>query len=138
FWMEEKNQNSSFAYPIFLTCCVHGKVHLPRLVESSPYLLNLYTSSNSDAISFWKNIRRYNNVLACTSFSANINMIPGQGISNFHIHSQIYHRISSLLSEEGSQLAFAQLYIYDSVHKNAHHHNVMADLDNTILQNLLT
>ncbi|CAG8726119.1 9883_t:CDS:1, partial [Funneliformis mosseae] len=52
FWMEEKNQNSSFAYPTFLTCCAHGKVRLPRLVELPPYLLNLYTSSNSDAISF--------------------------------------------------------------------------------------
>ncbi|CAG8735692.1 16402_t:CDS:1, partial [Funneliformis mosseae] len=111
---------------------------LPRLVEPSPYLLNLYTSSNSDAISFWKNIRRYNNILACTSFSANINTIPGQGISDFRIHSQVYHHIGSLLPEEGFQPAFAQLYIYDSVHKNAYRHNVMADLDNTILQNLLT
>ncbi|CAG8745890.1 8797_t:CDS:2, partial [Funneliformis mosseae] len=50
--MEEKNQNSSFAYPTFSTCCAHGKVRLPRLVEPPPYLLNLYTSSNSNAISF--------------------------------------------------------------------------------------
>ncbi|CAG8705246.1 13676_t:CDS:1, partial [Funneliformis mosseae] len=113
----------SFAYPTFSTCCAHGKVRLPCLVEPPPYLLNLYTSSNSDAISFQKNIRRYNNVLACTSFDANINTIPEQGISDFRIHGQVYHRISSFLPEEGSQPAFAQLYIYDSVHENAHSHN---------------
>ncbi|CAG8741764.1 2919_t:CDS:2, partial [Funneliformis mosseae] len=105
--IKEKNQNSSFAYPIFSTCCVHSKVRLPRLVEPPPYLLNLYTSSNSDAISFRKNIRRYNNILACISFGANINTIPGQGISDFRIHGQVYHRIDSLLPEEGFQPAFA-------------------------------
>ncbi|CAG8681043.1 3820_t:CDS:2, partial [Funneliformis mosseae] len=79
FWMEEKNRNSSFAYPTFLTCCAHDK----------------------------KNIRRYNNVLAYTLFGAYINTIPGQGISDFCIHGQVYHRIDSLLLEEGSQLTFA-------------------------------
>ncbi|CAG8749126.1 9663_t:CDS:1, partial [Funneliformis mosseae] len=138
FWMKEKNQNSSFTYPTFSTCCAHGKVRLLRLVEPPPYLLNLYTSSNSDAISFWKNIRHYNNVLVCISFGANINMIPGQGISDFCIHGQVYHHISLLLPEEGFQPAFAQLYIYDSIYENVHRHNVMVDLDDTILQNLLT
>ncbi|CAG8741558.1 11526_t:CDS:2, partial [Funneliformis mosseae] len=136
--MEEKNRNSSFAYPTFSTYCTHGKVRLLRLVKPPPYLLNLYTSSNSDAISFRKNIRCYNNVLAYTSFGTNINTIPEQGISDFRIHGQVYHRIGLLLPEEGSQPAFAQLYIYNSVHENAYRHNVMVDLDNTILQNLLT
>ena len=106
FWMEEKNRNSSLASPTFSTCCAHGKVCLPHLIEPPPYLLNLYTSSNSDAISFRKNIRRYNNVLACTSFDANINVISGQGISDFRIHGQVYHHIGSLLPEDGLQLVF--------------------------------
>ncbi len=137
FWMKEKNRNSSLASPAFSTCCAHGKVHLPRLIDLLPYLLNLYTSSDSDAVSFRKNIRRYNNVLTYTSFGADINVIPGQGISDFCIHGQVYHRISSLLPEDGLQPAFAQLYIYDSEHENANCCNVMPDLNDTILHNLL-
>ena len=110
---------------------------MPRLIDLPSYLLNLYTSFDSDAVSFRKNIRRYNNVLTYTSFGADINVIPGQGISDFRIYGQVYHRISLLLPEDGLQLAFAQLYIYDSEHKNANRHNVMPDLDNAILCNLL-
>jgi len=110
--MEEKNQNSSFASPTFSACCAYGKVY----DRPPPYLANLYTSFDSDAISFHKNIRGYNNVLACTSLSANIDVIPGQSISDFRIHGQVYHLISSLLPKEGLQPAFAQLYIYDSEH----------------------
>ncbi|GBB91115.1 hypothetical protein RclHR1_18230005 [Rhizophagus clarus] len=137
FWLEEKDHNSSHASPTFSFCCAHGKVLLPHLHEPPPYLLNLYTSSECDAISFHKNIRRYNNVLACTSFGASIDTIPGQGISNFRIHGQVYHLIGSLLPEEGQQPAFAQLYIYDSEHENEHRNNVIQELDNEILQNLL-
>ncbi|PKY58404.1 hypothetical protein RhiirA4_480296 [Rhizophagus irregularis] len=137
FWMEEKNRNSSLASPAFSICCAHGKVCLAPLIVLPPYLLNLYTSSDSDAVSFRKNIRRYNNVLVCTSFGADINVIAGQGISDFRIHSQVYHRIGSLLPEDGLQPAFAQLYIYDTEHENANRHNVMPDLNNGILHNLL-
>src|SRR5204863_8696006 len=118
-------------------CCAHGKVLLPRLIEPPPYLLNLYTSSESDAISFRKNIRCYNNILACTSFGANIEKFQGQGVSNFRTHGQVYHRIGPLLPEEGQPPGFAQLYIYDSEHENMNRHNIMQDLDNNILQNLL-
>jgi len=122
---------------MFSICCAHGKVLLPRLLEPPPYLPNLYTSSECDIISFRKNIRSYNNVLACTSFGASIDIIPGQGISNFRIHGQVYHLIGPLLPKEGQQPAFAQLYIYDTEHENEHRNNVMQELDNGILQNLL-
>jgi hypothetical protein len=135
FWLEEKDCNSSRASPTFSICCAHGKVLLPHLLEPLPYLLNLYTSLESDAISFRKNIRRYNNVLAYTSFGTSIDTIPGQGISNFRIHGQVYHLIGPLLPEEGQQPVFAQLYIYDSEHENEYRNNVMQDLDNNILQN---
>jgi len=135
--LEEKDQSSNRTSPTFSICCAHGKVFLPPLTEPPSYLLNLYTSSESDAISFHKNIRRYNNVLACTSFGANIETFQGQGISNFRIHGQVYHWIGSLLPEEGHQPAFAQLYIYDSEHEIENRYNVMQELDEEILQNLL-
>jgi hypothetical protein len=137
FWMEERNSSSSHASPILSICCAHGKVLLPRLIEPPSYLLNLYTSSEPDAISFCKNIRSYNNILLCTSFGANIEKFQGQGVSNFHIHGQVYHRIGPLLPEKGHTPAFAQLYIYDSMHENKNYHKIMQKLDENILQNLL-
>ncbi|CAG8818740.1 25478_t:CDS:2, partial [Racocetra persica] len=72
FWMIEKNQNSRYVASKFPLCCASSKVQLPSLLEPLPYLLNLYTSTNSDAINFRKHVRSYNSTLVCTSFSANI------------------------------------------------------------------
>src|SRR5436189_217331 len=80
---------------------------------------------------------RYNNLLACTSFGANINNeFRGQGVSNFRIHGQIYHCIGSLLPDDGCSPTFAQLYIYDTEHENRNRHNIMQDLDDNILKHL--
>ena len=38
----------------------------------------------------------------------------GSGPYVFKLHGQNYHRIGSLLLEEGSTTKFAQLYIYDT------------------------
>jgi len=136
YWIEEKDRNSSRVSPTFTTCCAHGKVNLPPLVEPPSYLLNLYTSSDSDANSFRKNIRRYNSVLACTSFGANLDEFQGQGISNFRIHGQVYHLIGSLLPKESHTPTFAQLYIYDTDHEIENRNNIIQGLDEDILQNL--
>ncbi|CAB5188308.1 unnamed protein product [Rhizophagus irregularis] len=72
FWLCEKNRNSSLSSPRFAMCCAGGKVHLPPVLDPPPYLLDLYTSFHSEAISFQKNIRAYNGILACSSFGANI------------------------------------------------------------------
>ncbi|PKC00614.1 hypothetical protein RhiirA5_382331 [Rhizophagus irregularis] len=44
----------------------------------------------SDAVSFRKNIRRYNNVLACTSFGASIDIIPGQDLIKTNVPDEIF------------------------------------------------
>jgi len=137
FWIEEKEYHSSKTTPSFAVCCAGGKVRLPPLLRPPRYLIDLYTSLNSDATSFHKNIRGYNNLLACTSFGANIsNEFQGRGVSNFKIHGQVYHCIGSLLPEEGHSPTFAQLYIYDTEHENRNRHNIMQDLDNNILRHL--
>jgi hypothetical protein len=62
-------------------CCAGGKVRLPPVLDPPPYLLDLYTSSHSEAISFRKNIRAYNGILAYSSFGANIDeSFQGQGV----------------------------------------------------------
>ena len=137
FWIDDKDHNSSQASPSFAICCVGGKVSLPPLLKPPSYILDLYTSSSSDAALFRKNIRGYNNILACTSFGANIDeRFQGQGVSNFRIHGQVYHRIGSLLPENEHFPAFAQLYIYDTEHENENRQSIMQDLNNDILLNL--
>jgi hypothetical protein len=57
-------------------------------------------------------------------------------VSNFKIHGQIYHRIGSLLPDEGQNPVFAQLYIYDTDHENSNRLRIMRNLNADILQNL--
>ncbi|GET04345.1 hypothetical protein GLOIN_2v1464680 [Rhizophagus clarus] len=53
-------------------------------------------------------IRAYNRIFACSSLGANIDeSFQDQGVSNFKIHGQIYHRIGSLLPDEGQNPVFA-------------------------------
>ena len=86
FWINEKDQNSSLAFPSFAVCCAGGKINLSPLLKPPSYLLYLYTSSNSDATTFRKNIRGYNNLLAYTSFGANISKeFQGQGLKVYLI-----------------------------------------------------
>ncbi len=65
-------------------CYANSKIHLLPLLKPLLYLLNLYTSSASDADSFHKNIRAYNNIFTCISFDANINKeFHSHNVSNF-------------------------------------------------------
>jgi hypothetical protein len=137
FWIDEKNQKSTWISPTFSVCCANGKVKLMPLLKPPPYLMNLYTSSESEANSFRRNVRSYNSLLACTSFGANVNdEFQNRGVSNFSIHGQVYHLIGTLLPEEGQVPKFAQLYIYDTEHEISNHLSLMQNLDATVLQNL--
>src|ERR1044072_2710578 len=99
FWIDERDQKSSQASSSFAVCCAGSKVSLPPLLKPPSYILDLYTSSSSDAALFRKNIRGYNNILACTSFGANIDeRFQGQGVSNFRIHGQLYVALSRVIS----------------------------------------
>jgi hypothetical protein len=137
FWMDEKDQHSSQSFPTFTVCCAGSKVRLPCLLRPPPYLMNLYTSLESEANTFRKNIRSYNSLLACTSFGTDVNgEFQRSGVSNFTIHGQVYHFIGSLLPNKGQVPKFAQLYIYDTEHEMKNRLNIMQDINTTILQNL--
>ncbi|CAG8666840.1 12274_t:CDS:2, partial [Dentiscutata erythropus] len=72
FWMIEKDKNSGYAAPRFPLCCANSKVQLSPLLEHLLYLLNLYTSTNSDTVEFCKYARDYNSALACISFAPDV------------------------------------------------------------------
>ena len=59
FWIEERTHDNVKNSQAFTKCCAGGKVSLSPLLEPPLYLLNLYTSLNSDAVSFHKNVRGY-------------------------------------------------------------------------------
>ncbi|CAI2197289.1 11518_t:CDS:2, partial [Funneliformis geosporum] len=80
--------------PTFSVYCINGIVRLLPLLKPPPYLMNLYTSSESEANSFHKNVRSYNSLLACTSFGANKSetsnismLIHNNRIQNLHSYS---------------------------------------------------
>ncbi|CAG8651435.1 4007_t:CDS:2 [Funneliformis mosseae] len=58
---KQKNDNTeeieiikaSCTSPILMMCCANGKIHLPPLLQPPPYILDLYTSSASNADSFF-------------------------------------------------------------------------------------
>ncbi|SRR6266498_2169711 len=101
FWLQEKDHKSSRIFSIFIMCCSNEKIYLPSLLKPLLYLLNLYTLTASDTILFRKNIRAYNNILACISLDANIDKnFQKPDVSNFQIHGQVYHQIGPLLPEE--------------------------------------
>ncbi|CAI2195031.1 6021_t:CDS:2, partial [Funneliformis geosporum] len=127
FWMDEKNQRSTQISPTFSVCCVNGKVRLLPLLKLPTYLMNLYTSSESEANSFRKNIRSYNSLLACSSFGANVNdEFQSKGVSNFSIYGQVYHIIGPLLSEEGqtSENSNISMLIHNNRIQNLHNYSV--------------
>src|ERR1700722_10547078 len=71
--LNEKDQCSSRIFPSFAVCCAGGKVRLSPLLRPPPYLMNLYTLLETEAVTFRTNVRSYNSLLACTSFGANVN-----------------------------------------------------------------
>ncbi|CAG8738640.1 1907_t:CDS:2, partial [Acaulospora morrowiae] len=58
-----QNHNSNRRSSTFAICCAYGKVRLQSLSKPPSYLLDLYILTRSNANSFHKNIRSYNNIL---------------------------------------------------------------------------
>ncbi|PCH39864.1 hypothetical protein WOLCODRAFT_54934, partial [Wolfiporia cocos MD-104 SS10] len=65
--------------------------------------------------SFRDKIRQYNNAFAFTSVTVNVDnaILNGSGPYSFKIHGALYHKMGSLLPQEGLQPSYAQLYIHD-------------------------
>lgn len=66
---------------------------------------------------FKNNIRTYNSMFAFTSMGGKVDESvnkTGRAPYVFRLHGQTYHKIGSLLPEQGSPPKFAQLYIYDT------------------------
>ena len=113
-WLDEKSpEKFDNGVPIYKMCCGGGKVRLPAIKPPPEPLRRLYSGTDADSKCFLENIRKFNNNFSFTSFSANETHIAGRAPSMFKIQGTTYHRIGSLLPEDGCDPAFTSMYIYD-------------------------
>ncbi|XP_057451985.1 uncharacterized protein LOC130743773 [Lotus japonicus] len=116
-WHEElAEKTKSSIDPVASICCSKEKISIPYLKDPPQLLLDLLTKNDPRSQNFLDNIRSYNSMFAFTSIGGKIisNVNDGHGPPQFIIGGQNYHRIGSLLPDEGSSPKFAQLYIYDT------------------------
>ncbi|XP_065877284.1 uncharacterized protein [Euphorbia lathyris] len=116
-WYQERiHKDRNSATPLFSLCCGAGKVKIPFLKDPPATLKNLLFRVDSRSNNFLENIRSYNMMFSFTSMGGKIDtsVNNGNGPYVFRLHGQNCHMIGSLMPESGSNLKFAQLYIYDS------------------------
>ncbi|XP_021986250.1 uncharacterized protein LOC110882569 [Helianthus annuus] len=97
-------------------CCSNGDVELPCPPTPPPLLRHLYKSHTSQSRNFMDNIRAYNMMFSFTSLGGKVDKSyqRGKGPYVFRLQGQNYHRMGSLLPDDGEEPKFSQLYIYDS------------------------
>ncbi|XP_021974539.1 uncharacterized protein LOC110869606 [Helianthus annuus] len=111
-------------------CCSNGDVELPRSPTPPPLLRHLYKSHTSQSRNFMDNIRAYNMMFSFTSLGGKVDKSyqRGKGPYVFRLQGQNYHRMGSLLPEDGEEPRFSQLYIYDSQNEVVNRQKVVSSL----------
>lgn len=116
-WFEERVEKFKRINDVkFTLCCQKGKVKLPFLQGPPQLLMSLMFGKDERSNHYKENIRAYNNMFSFTSIGGKIQSLitDSSGPPQFILTGQNYHRIGSLLPEDGCQPKFAQLYIYDT------------------------
>ncbi|XP_021992293.1 uncharacterized protein LOC110889094 [Helianthus annuus] len=110
-------------------CCAYGKVQLPNMKEAPPSYQSLFNGLDSKSKSFIKNIRRYNSMFSFTSIGGKVDKSINKGNAPyiFRLGGQNYHRMGSLLPEDGSKPKFSQLYIYDTDNELSNRHSAFGE-----------
>ncbi|GJR09502.1 ATP-dependent DNA helicase PIF1 [Tanacetum coccineum] len=145
-WYEERNNKGKrSANPTFSLCCQEGKVLLPRFIETPEPLRRLLDYTEPGTSRFRDQIRVYNGMFCFTSFGARIDhsINVGRGLYTFRINGHNYHRIGSLLPQEGTQPRYAQLWFFDTQNELRNRLNAFVDnetgdsVDGTIVGSLI-
>jgi hypothetical protein len=104
-----------FQYESEGLCCRKGTVKLVN-PETTPELMRLWTSNDSDATYFRDNIRFFNGHFSFTTLYCNLDRdttdMRTAGIYTFRAHGQIYHNIHSFFNGR-SDPKHLELYFYD-------------------------
>jgi hypothetical protein len=123
-------------------CCRNGHIILANQ-ETPPQLMRLWTSSDSDAIHFWKNIRFFNGHFSFTSLYYRLDRdtttMKRTGIYTFKAHGQIYHNIRSF-AKDGRVPKHLELYFYDDdpslEHRYRHCRKEMYEEDKNVIDTM--
>nr|GEU30341.1 helicase-like protein [Tanacetum cinerariifolium] len=129
-WYEERNNKGKrITNPTFSLCCQEGKVLLPQFIETPEPLRRLLDYIEPATSRFRDHIRVYNGMFCFTSFRARIDhsINVGRGLYTFCINSQNYHRIGSLLPQEGTQPRYPQLWFFDTQNELRNRLNAFID-----------
>src|ERR1700712_1825787 len=115
-WQCEQLTKSSCAHPEFDTCCLEGKVKLPKF-RTPPHELNaLFNGTNPDSKHFLDHIHSYNAAFSLASLGikvdTEINNTPGPHI--FKINGELHHQLGQLLPGDDRNIKYAQIYFYDT------------------------
>ncbi|KAK6021271.1 hypothetical protein OSTOST_13057 [Ostertagia ostertagi] len=116
-WEKESYQTGQWSESCNGICCTNGKVDLPNLPDTPPFLKYLFTSGDERAKDFRKHIRKFNTALSFTSMGAKVDeRVTGRGGGPpvYRIQGEVRHRIGSLLPEAGRNPLFAQFYVCDT------------------------
>nr|GEV79219.1 hypothetical protein [Tanacetum cinerariifolium] len=114
-WYEEIEEKSKTdVNPPFSLCCQGGKVLLLTFNDTPPPLNSLLDYNHPAASKFRDQIRVYNSMFCFTSFGAKIDhsINTCKAPYTFRISGQIYHRMGSLIPNEGTQPKFVHLYFF--------------------------
>ncbi|CAL1396899.1 unnamed protein product [Linum trigynum] len=116
FWYEERLSRHRSTTPIYTMCCQKGRVRLPFLQETPPYLEQLLGINGGPmAVHFREHIRSYNAAFSFTSFGAQLDARASRtrGPYSFVICGENYHCMGSLLPVDGQRPRYSQLYVFD-------------------------
>ncbi|XP_071708928.1 uncharacterized protein [Rutidosis leptorrhynchoides] len=146
-WYDERhNKPKHTKKPTFSICCQNGKILLPKLKSPPPLLMRLLDYTDTTTARFREQIRVYNSMFSFTSFGARIDhtINRGRGPYTFRISGQTYHKIGSLLPEDGRSPRYAQLYFYDTQNEAANRMSAFLGgdsretVDETLTNSLIT
>ena len=110
-------------------CCSQGDIVLPNIPDPPKELQKLYNKK-----AFTDNIREYNNILSMASIG--LTLSDNMKGPNFKIQGKVYHRIGSLLTADGEERKFLQIYFYECDEATDLRLKSMPKLDEAILRQL--
>ena len=134
----EKLTNSFNLHPKFGMCCLQGQIQLSIISQSPPLLHQLLKSSTPHTQKFRDDIYQYNSAFAFTSVAMDVvnTILSSHGPYSLRIHSEMYHKMGSLLPQDGQQPEYAQMYIYDDQAALAAHNSRNPNLDPLLMGEL--
>ena len=98
-------------------CCDGGKVKLAEWNPPHIFIKELFLNDDERSKTFFKNIRAYNCLFSFVSLGVQLDKRLDsiqQGPYCFSIQGSIYHRIGSLMPNEGCNPQYAQIYFFDT------------------------